>query len=64
MDPIDQKRGEASVLWFRKTLVAPVNSGGVLDDELETAESIAVGPPDPEDVNADGRHREDDKKTL
>lgn len=27
MDPIDQKRGEAAILWFRKTLAAPVSPG-------------------------------------
>ena len=26
MDPIDQKRGEAAILWFRKTLAAPLSS--------------------------------------
>jgi hypothetical protein len=64
MDPIDQKRGEASVLWFRKTLAAPLNSPVVLDDEQETVKSIAVSSPDAQDVNADWLHREDDKQPL
>jgi len=51
MDPIDQKRGEASVLWFRKTLAASVNSAVVLDDEQETVKSMTVSSPDAEDVN-------------
>lgn len=61
MDPIDQKRGEASVLWFRRTLGALFNSAAVLDDE-QTAESVALVSPSSEDVNADSLNREDDKK--
>ena len=39
MDPIDQKRGEASVLWFRKTLALSVNSAVVLDGDQQAVES-------------------------
>jgi hypothetical protein len=35
MDPIDQKRGEAAVLWFRNTLATPA-SGLVPAEEQET----------------------------
>jgi hypothetical protein len=42
MDLIDQKRGEAAVLWFRKTLAEHVTSAVVLDDEQGTIKSIAV----------------------
>lgn len=64
MDPTDQKRGEASVLWFRTTLAPPVDSAVVLGDEQELAESIAVGPPSAEDVTIDSINRDDDKKTV
>jgi hypothetical protein len=40
MDQIDQKRGEASVLWFRKTLAASVDSAAVLNDEQETVRKL------------------------
>jgi len=36
MDPIDQKRGEAAVLWFRKTLAEPVEAAVKLDRESIT----------------------------
>jgi hypothetical protein len=64
MDPIDQKRGEASVLWFRKTLAPPVNSAVALEDEQEVATPIAVGPLSAEDVTAGLLNRDDDKKTV
>jgi hypothetical protein len=64
MDPIDQKRGEASVLWFRKTLAAPVNLAVVLENEQEAAESIAVGRPSAEGLTVDSLNRDDDKKTV
>lgn len=35
MDPIDQKRGEAAVLWFRKTLAEPVILDAAHDDETD-----------------------------
>jgi hypothetical protein len=38
MDPIDQKRGEAAVLWFRKTLAEPISSNGVIEAAQETTE--------------------------
>jgi hypothetical protein len=43
MDPIDQKRGEAAILWFRKTLAAPVSPVVTLPDDVEgNAASAAV----------------------
>jgi len=41
---LTRRRGEASVLWFRKTLAASVDSTAVLNDEQETAKSITVSP--------------------
>jgi hypothetical protein len=38
MDPIDQKRGEAAVLWLRKNLAAPVSSPVALENEQEPTE--------------------------
>lgn len=42
MDMIDQKRGEAAVLWFRKTLAESVSSDVVPDDEQGMVKSIAA----------------------
>lgn len=39
MDPIDQKRGEAAILWFRKTLATPANSPV---NDAENQETTAV----------------------
>ncbi len=64
MDPIDQKRGEASVLWFRKTIGEPVDSAVVLDDEPETVKSTTASSPDAGDANEGSLHKEDIKKTL
>jgi len=38
MDPIDQKRGEAAILWFRKTLASPDSAVGLSLDEVEDAQ--------------------------
>jgi hypothetical protein len=41
MDPIDQKRGEAAILWFRKTLAdhereagPPLSDSGITDASI------------------------------
>jgi hypothetical protein len=58
MDPIDQKRGEPSVLWFRKTLSPPVNYPVPVNGQ-EAAESTPLGPTSSEDVAADSLNRDD-----
>ncbi len=40
MDPIEQKQGEAAILWFRKTLVASDDSTTVLDDGEREASGV------------------------
>lgn len=42
MDPIDQKRGEAAILWFRKTLAAPVSAVMSLDNVEGDAQTTPV----------------------
>jgi hypothetical protein len=59
IDPIDQKRGEAAVLWFRQTLGAPVDSSPVIDDDQETIR-VPLSVPLP---NADVANKKD-KETV
>jgi hypothetical protein len=39
LNPIDQKRGEAAILWFRKNLTTPIDPSLDLDDMPETTEA-------------------------
>jgi hypothetical protein len=52
MDLIDQKRGEAAVLWFRKTLAEPVITTLSMDDVKEPAKAAAAPSPVADPLNA------------